>query len=161
MSCFIRNWHMSHWKWIYIHNDSLISRDSVSRYVCESRPLGIENMMKLIDAKRFYIFLCLHWNKIIFSSLFTRSKNGGEIELQEGTPEVQYNIRSASYPYVKHLMGVKRPSYSICLCTYLAHISGDSVPFITNVTNSKSMFLSNQRGISLVLFNVCCERNVA
>ncbi len=46
-------------------------------------------MIKLIDARWFQIFLCFHWNNMNFLSLFTRSKNRVEIELQQGTPEVQ------------------------------------------------------------------------
>ncbi len=47
-------------------------------------------MIKLTDAKWFQIFLCLHCKDTIFQSLLTRSKNRGEIELQQGIPDVQF-----------------------------------------------------------------------
>jgi hypothetical protein len=46
-------------------------------------------MIKLTDARWNKTFLCLHWNNINFLILFTRSKTGGEIELQQGTPQEQ------------------------------------------------------------------------
>jgi hypothetical protein len=50
------------------------------------RHFGIENMIKLTDAKCFRFFF-LRWNDKNIENLFTRSKNGVEIELQQGTPE--------------------------------------------------------------------------
>ncbi len=46
------------------------------------------------DSNWFQIFLCLHWNNMNFSSLFTRCKSREEIELQQGTPQVQKNLQN-------------------------------------------------------------------
>ncbi len=50
-----------------------------------------------MDGDWFHIFLSLHCNASIFKRLFTRSKKREEIELSQGTPEVQKNLRNWKY----------------------------------------------------------------
>jgi hypothetical protein len=54
-------------------------------------------MLKLRDAQWFQFFLSHRCTNMIFSSLFTRSKKRGEIELQQGTPEVQITQPGATH----------------------------------------------------------------
>jgi hypothetical protein len=54
-------------------------------------------MPKLADSTWFNIFLSLRCTAKILNRLVTRSKRREEIELQQGTPEVQKNLQNWKY----------------------------------------------------------------